>query len=140
MKSYSKFFQSSFSNPVSSRYCKVYRILRALLYTAISPLSALLAHVASHNMRTVSDTFRRRTVPPTRNMNDSRSHNNTSCPLRSPPPVANRNRSRAVLCVYVTVTTCATFASLYPAVHLRIQRAGCFALGATRRSVCTHHL
>jgi len=54
--------------------------------------SALLAHIASRNMRAVSDTFRHHEVPPPPahkpNMNENRSHNNMLGPLRSPPPAA----------------------------------------------------
>jgi hypothetical protein len=64
----------------------------AWLYTATNAQLALLAHVASHNMRAVSDTFKHHKVPPPPthkpNMNENRSHNNMLGPLRSPPPAA----------------------------------------------------
>ena len=70
------------------------KILRARLCTTTSAHLALLAHVASHNMTAVSDTFKQRNVPPPSrhprnpNMNENRSHNMLG-PLRSPPPAAN---------------------------------------------------
>jgi len=62
----------------------------AWLYTATNAQLALLAHVASRNMRAVSDTFKHHKVPPPTqpNMNENRSHNIMLGPLRSPPPAA----------------------------------------------------
>ena len=85
-------------------------------YAAISAHLALLAHVASHNTRAVSDTFKRRNVPPPHlqppsnpNLNENRSHNSMLGTLRSPPPAANWNRSSSTAlctaCVYVVMTT-----------------------------------
>jgi len=66
--------------------------LSAWLYTATDAQLALLAHVASHNMRAVSDTLdiTKFSPHPARrpNMNENRSHNNMLGPLRSPPPAA----------------------------------------------------
>jgi len=67
-----------------------------MVYTALNAQLALLAHVVSHSMRAVSDTFTRRYVSPTLskpNMNENRSHNNMLGPLHSPPPAANWNRT-----------------------------------------------
>jgi len=82
-----------------------------------------LAHAASRNMRAVSDTFRRRNVsphPPRKpNKNETRNHNNTLGPLRSPPPAANWNRASStalVLYVHIALTTYQTLSSLYPCV------------------------
>ena len=66
----------------------------AWLYTATNAQLALLAHVASHNMTAVSDTFTHHKVHPPPlpctqpNMNENRSHNNMLGPIRSPPPAA----------------------------------------------------
>ena len=92
----------SLSDPI---YCSSWvflQILSAWLYTATNAHLALLAHVATHNMRAVSDTFTRRNVSPHSlnkpNMNANRSHNMLR-PLRSPPPAANWNRaSSTALC------------------------------------------
>ena len=78
------------------------KILSAWFYTATNAHLALLAHVATHNMKAVSDTFTRRNVSPRPlnkpNMNANRSHNMLR-PLRSPPPAANWNRaSSTALC------------------------------------------
>jgi hypothetical protein len=67
------------------------------LYIATNAQLELLAHVASHNMKAVSDTFRRHKVSPhpqhKPNMNENRGHNSMLGPLRSPPPAAKWNRS-----------------------------------------------
>jgi hypothetical protein len=89
--SYFKFFSPLRCNQYPSWIFQ--QFLSALLYTATNAHLALLAHVASRNMRAVSDTFRRRNFPPhpprKPNMNEYRSHNNMLGPIRSPPPAAN---------------------------------------------------
>ena len=98
-----KIFSPLYSDPICSSSCILQPVVSAWLYTATNALLALLAHVAFHNMRAVSDTFTQHIIsshPPRKpNMNENRSHNNMLGPLRSPPPAANLNRaSSTALC------------------------------------------
>ena len=96
-------FQFPYSKPVCTCSKALYLILSVWLCITTNTHLALLAHVASRNMRAVSDTFRRCNAsphPPRKpNKNETRNHNNTLGPLRSPPPAANWNRaSSTALC------------------------------------------
>jgi hypothetical protein len=105
---------------------------------------ALLAHVVSHNMRAVSDSFRWFNSPLTRtpNMNENRSHINTLGSLRSPPLSANWDRasSTAQSSVFVLIwLTYLKLSWLYYVLYAWMWRVGCFTLGVKGRIECTHY-
>jgi hypothetical protein len=137
---FSIFFQSSCSNPVLS-VLQILANFQRMPYTAINVHLALLAHVASQNMRTVSDTFRRRTVPPSGTWRRSEA---ATCQVRSPchlrqPAETGQAPQYSVLGLCYS-DNLSGVCSTYLAVCLRMWRAGFFALRATGRSEYTNHL
>jgi hypothetical protein len=116
-----------------------------MAYTRANVHLALLAHVMSHNMRAVSDTFRwcNSPLPRIPNMNENRSHNNTLGSLRFPPPAANWNRASSTAQISVFVLLWQSYLKLswlYYVLNPWMCRVGCFTLGAKGRIECTHHL